>query len=73
MKVHELIEALKEMPQDMEVCIYCEADECDGMVSGVSIAHPHDKYKHRAKEYYCKGDSIPAFCCGLKEWVVIEG
>ena len=72
MKVRELIEMLKEMPQDLEVAIYTEVGEDDGMATEVEIAHPHDEYEWAAKEYYCQGDCIPAYK-GLKEWVVIRG
>ena len=72
MKVRKLIEMLKEMPQDLEVAIYSSIDEGDDMAMEVEIAHPHDEYRYQAKEYGCKGDSVPV-CCGLKEWVVIKG
>ena len=72
MTVKELIKKLEAMPQDLEVGIYCEMDEGDGMASEVEVAHAHDKYRYQAKEYYCKGDSIPV-CDGLTEWVVIRG
>ena len=71
MKVKELIKKLETMPQDLEVGIYCEVYEDDGIATKVEIAHAHDEYEYQAKEYGCKGDSIPV-CCGLKEWVVIR-
>jgi hypothetical protein len=70
MKVKELIEQLEKMPQDLEVAVYSQMDEGDGLAKKVEIAHSDEYYQ--AKEYYCQGDSIPA-CVGLKEWVVIKG
>lgn len=71
MKVKELIKKLEAMPQDLEVGIYCECDECDGLVEEVEIAHL-DEESYQAEEYYCGGDSVPALE-GLTEWVVIRG
>jgi hypothetical protein len=72
MKVKELIKKLETMPQNLEVGIYCEIEEGDGIATEVEIAHAHDKYSYQAKEYYCKADSIPV-CHKLTEWVVIRG
>lgn len=72
MTVKELIEKLELMPHDLQVAVYCEEDECDGMATEVEIAHRDDDYSYQAKEYYCGGDSSPA-CSDLKEWVVIKG
>ena len=72
MKVKELIEKLETMPQDLEVGIYCECGENDGLAAEIEIAHVDYEYSSQALEYYCQGDSIPA-CNGLDEWVVIKG
>lgn len=75
MKVKELIEKLQTMPQDLEVGVYCEEDECDSRAMEVEIVHKldeDDKYCYQAKEYYCQGDSIMV-ASGYKEWVIIKG
>ncbi len=60
LKVHELIEQLKQMPQDLEVFVYSSYEEGDGYANEVMVCHKNPEFPFQAKEYYCKGDSIMA-------------
>lgn len=74
MKVHELIEKLKQMPQNLEVFVYSSVEEGDGYADEVMLCHKNPEYFFQAKEYYCCGDSIMALYLGrynMTEAVVI--
>ena len=72
MKVYELIEKLKEMPDDAEVFVYSYIDEGDGPVKEVKMCCLRKEegcddmdcddyyYNPYMKQYSCKGDSCAA-------------
>lgn len=58
MKVKELIEKLKEMPQEAEVFGYGSTDEGDHYITEVRVCTAADEFS--MNEYYCQGDSYAA-------------
>jgi hypothetical protein len=60
MKVKELIEKLKKMPQDAEVFGYGHTDEGDHAIEKIQICTAQDEY-WQMNEYYCQGDSEASY------------
>ena len=60
MKVKELIEKLKAMPQEAEVFGYGYTHEDDHHIDKIKICTARDEY-WQMNEYYCKGDSEASY------------
>ena len=61
MKVKELIEELKKMPEDAVIGIYSEYGETDGVVNTIKLTKRKDYYAFDGEDneppYYCNADS----------------
>ena len=63
--VKELIDKLKEMPQDAPIFAYNNCEECDVQLDAIASVVPREKYIPENVEeryvgqspYYCKGDA----------------
>lgn len=63
MKVKELIEKLKEMPQDAEVFGYGSCEGADHAIEEIGICTKREDCPHpyQMNGYHCRGDSWAAY------------